>query len=392
MRKILILHAGALAVATAALLSLAAPTVQAQTSQISFTVRNGKSESTVRVASPQGPPAPIVDTDCPATQSPVSTWIGRNSSSGHLNYNACIDANGIITTTGTPANDCPTASKGFILQTDPSTGDCVATQLHVFPVGAPVMGNNCGSQYTVLFPASGSSIEESCISSNLFAVRDGVTHNLLAGFGGDISLFDPVVPNKLCVHITNGGDVVLGSTDITDVTCNQPFLEFVTPSGAQAGGIRGLASIGFTDQTQNTYETSASITLTSAQLLSLSGGATEVQIIPSPGAGQVVAVGQIYFNYIFGTTPYVIGDPSDAFVCGFSGTLAIPPFGGVGLQNFIDGATGAIGSGILGESSVPTSVAANNGIGCAIQGPTPTLTGGDGTLRITVWYLVASVQ
>lgn len=65
------------------------------------------------------------------------------------------------------------------------------------------------------------------------------------------------------------------------------------------------------------YLRSATVKISSSQILSMSGGTVAVPLIPSPGAGLFVAPFDICAAFIAGTTPYTVHSPSAGFNIGW---------------------------------------------------------------------------
>jgi len=127
---------------------------------------------------------------------------------------------------------------------------------------------------------------------------------------------------------------------------------------------------------------STTVTLSSAQILAAS--VSPPTIIVQPGVGQSIQVMLTIYNYIFGTVPYTSGD---GFISqlqyGASGTIADTGDGNI-LEfsaNGVAQATSDVNSGLSSSfENQPIVWVANQ----------PYL-GGDGTLTITVFYLVVPV-
>jgi len=128
------------------------------------------------------------------------------------------------------------------------------------------------------------------------------------------------------------------------------------------------------------YPTSATVTLSSAQLLDLHN--TPVTLVAAPGAGKYIAVHKVvaYLNHV--TTDYV-SSSGDLSVC-YSGEEA-DPYSTVNLQRSAD----HIAVEAVQQMSLPAASMVNVAIVAAANGSVFTL--GDGTLPITVWYTIEDV-
>ena len=133
----------------------------------------------------------------------------------------------------------------------------------------------------------------------------------------------------------------------------------------------------------------ATTTLSSTQLRALHG--TQVQLIPAPGAGQLLAPISVVFQYKAGNAPYTIG--------GDGGHVAVY----VGTPNNV--VTEVAATGFLDQAT--SQVFMSEGIGGVGISPQATLenapvtvrndsaaewTGGDGTVTITVYYTAVALQ
>jgi hypothetical protein len=129
----------------------------------------------------------------------------------------------------------------------------------------------------------------------------------------------------------------------------------------------------------------ATLTLTSAQIKALHG--TPLTIIAAPGANRVIVSFQVFLQYKFVTTAYVV--PSGANIdIGFSGedaeSIQVPAAG------LIDQTANTVAV-VSSTSVMPQSAAAN--VALQIDNDNVTeFTVGDGTLVITVWYFVLTLS
>jgi hypothetical protein len=141
----------------------------------------------------------------------------------------------------------------------------------------------------------------------------------------------------------------------------------------------GLAQAGSAVQT-------TTLTLTSAQILSLY--TLPVQVVPAPGAGQIINPIAFTLQYKFGTVAYTVPPQGIQFI---SGTPSHDEYVGVSTANLLDApssrVTTATASGQVGGDP---AVYANQPLLVALSNSDPT--GGDGTLTITVTYTVVALQ
>jgi hypothetical protein len=132
------------------------------------------------------------------------------------------------------------------------------------------------------------------------------------------------------------------------------------------------------------------VNLTSAQLLALS--TTPILLVPAPGAGKYIFALDYILEYTYGGTAYSsplhtnncminwLGQTINSanFVMEFDWALA----GG-----FIESTSSMLASGPCGNSPYSLAVATNNGLQF---GAPNALTLGNGTLRVTLTYIVLS--
>jgi hypothetical protein len=130
---------------------------------------------------------------------------------------------------------------------------------------------------------------------------------------------------------------------------------------------------------------SATVTLSSAQLLHLRAAA--VQLVPAPGAGNVIKPISLTLEYKFATAPYTA--PDGNFTIGTPGFAAAVQQPGVGLVDqssdqiaFLGGFGGAFG---------PRSSFENQPI-IASQNGSAEWTAGDGSVVVSVTYTVVALQ
>jgi hypothetical protein len=128
------------------------------------------------------------------------------------------------------------------------------------------------------------------------------------------------------------------------------------------------------------YPTSATVTLSSAQLLDLHN--TPVTVVAAPGAGKYIDVHRRSAYYSYGTVVYAgTSVPSIAYDGQASGIGSLM------------GAIDATGDTISASSSASLDEAATVYVNKAlvVMSDGATFTDGDGTLTVTVWYTIEDV-
>jgi len=126
------------------------------------------------------------------------------------------------------------------------------------------------------------------------------------------------------------------------------------------------------------------VVLSHAQILTLDS--SPVQLIPAPGANRIINVVSVFYSYRFGTVPYFIaGTPAIATFYGNDTGLRTPQdFGYTNLTASASNNTSA--SAVGGGSQAISGV--NQPLVAAVVSVDPT--GGDGTLKVVVYYTVES--
>jgi len=164
----------------------------------------------------------------------------------------------------------------------------------------------------------------------------------------------------------------------------RPTLQPADVSAAVTAYLAGTPDPGFDDLRVDRATTddgaSATVTLSSAQILDLHN--TPITVVAAPGAGKYIAVHKVvaYLNHV--TTDYV-SSSGDLSVC-YSGEEA-DPYSTVNLQRSAD----HIAVEAVQQMSLPAASMVNVAIVAAANGSVFTL--GDGTLPITVWYTIEDV-
>lgn len=134
---------------------------------------------------------------------------------------------------------------------------------------------------------------------------------------------------------------------------------------------------------------SASITLTSDQILSLAE--TPVTIISSPGAGLYVNIIALTIEYVFKTTPYSVADSSETFnivPAGRQASILISVYqAGLVDQTVssVAGLSATLQAVNNDDNAVPMATYKNE----AIQiNASEDVTDGDGTMVVTIYYAI----
>lgn len=138
-------------------------------------------------------------------------------------------------------------------------------------------------------------------------------------------------------------------------------------------------------QTSGSGVQTATVTLSSAQLLHLRG--TPVQLAPAPGAGNVIKPVSFTLEYKFGSAPYTA--PGGNFAVGTPGFVAAVQQPAVG---FIDQASDQVAFlGSFGGAFGPRSSFENQPLSLTQNGSAE-WTEGDGSVVISVIYTVVALQ
>ena len=135
---------------------------------------------------------------------------------------------------------------------------------------------------------------------------------------------------------------------------------------------------------------STTVHLSAADLLALGG--TPKEILPAPGAGKNYYVVGAFAKYNAGTVAYTVGNADNIFELVYGDALsAIKGFNESGpITTFIHTLTSTLVPLINvdnAELSLPIGNTDNAPISLQIEGTTPGLTLGDGTLDVTVLYV-----
>ncbi len=182
-------------------------------------------------------------------------------------------------------------------------------------------------------------------------------------------------------------------TDGSIVVYNAATQTFI-PVGASANSTPGTVAVydpatGLLgpSTTMATAVQQASVTLSSAQLLALH--TTAVQIVPAPGVGFYIAPSYYYMQYHFGTLAYA-GSGNCSLIYG--PPPAVNPTNLITLYGWCAATSGIMVHassctfiGICGEGLTPYTTI--NNVAVNFTAPTA-VTGGDGTLTITVNYSI----
>jgi len=133
------------------------------------------------------------------------------------------------------------------------------------------------------------------------------------------------------------------------------------------------------------------VNVSSASLLALPG--TPVVLLTTPGANSMFIVSSFTYQYRFVSTPYTIGNPGNFFTIVYHGdTTALAQNGAaVGL---VDQGSNHVTWNTWAQPNVnlAQTVAVNHGLDLTLQGTTPGLTLGDGTLEVVIEYSVLDLS
>lgn len=128
----------------------------------------------------------------------------------------------------------------------------------------------------------------------------------------------------------------------------------------------------------------ASVTLTAAQLLSLSGGTSTIVVVPA-NAGRVIIPTYWSVNYIYGGAIYTFGSADCAFIVQYANGSSEPCVG-INLTDFVDQTVNQIYSDSTQGMLTPSTDAIGLPLIMKLQGTTPTIASGNGTMVIKIWY------
>lgn len=138
-----------------------------------------------------------------------------------------------------------------------------------------------------------------------------------------------------------------------------------------------------TNTTFNSAPQSASISLTSAELLALN--ATPQILISPPGSGNIIVVDRVSLSYGYGTVAYTVPGGSN-FTFTIGGVTVATAAAAAGLvDQVVDKFLVTPGSTVASTNSTTLE---NTGL--SFTNSAGALTLGDGTLQVTVWYTVIS--
>lgn len=126
------------------------------------------------------------------------------------------------------------------------------------------------------------------------------------------------------------------------------------------------------------------VTLTSAQILTLYS--SPVQVVPAPGAGQILNPISFTLQYKFGTTAYVVAQQDIHFT-----GPAQNQYANLSAVNFLDAPSSRVATvPATGQASADAATYANQPIMVGLTASDATQ--GDGTVTITVCYTVVALQ
>jgi hypothetical protein len=135
---------------------------------------------------------------------------------------------------------------------------------------------------------------------------------------------------------------------------------------------------------------SIKLNISSAQLLAMP---TAVSLIPAPGANKMIIIESATFQYRYVSTAYTIAKPDDALAFVYHGkTSPIGPF--IAVTNLLDQVVNTVYGVIWQQTPAPTAQTncVNLGVDMVLQGTTPGLTLGNGTLEIVIEYSIVDLS
>lgn len=223
-------------------------------------------------------------------------------------------------------------------------------------------------------------------ASNVGSSHGGSTMSMFMGID-DIAAncgIDVVTPADFEITTHSAGNIILSPETGAGGRVTAPTLTAGDNSTAVATTAYADANAGI----------KVVMTITSAELDALGG--TPLTMLAAPGAGLAAIITKMTLQYKFGTTPYVVGNADNNLVVAYGSnptTAVAAEFETVGFLDatqsqftYINGLGSFSPSASLGF--INTVDAANQPLVVSLQGTTPGLSSGDGTLVITFWYTV----
>jgi hypothetical protein len=172
------------------------------------------------------------------------------------------------------------------------------------------------------------------------------------------------------------------SLTVTDGTHTIANADSISVSGATVGGSSPNATLTVSGTMQ-----SATVSLSSAQLLALNS--SPVTIVPAPGAGNVILVLGIVEEFTAGADAYTDSGGETGL---YFSSLAFGSIDGQNLGQACIGNVTGVGAGINALEPILFATADIVNQGIVAYSPTANMTGGDGTAKITVYYLVQATD
>jgi hypothetical protein len=120
---------------------------------------------------------------------------------------------------------------------------------------------------------------------------------------------------------------------------------------------------------------------------------TVVPLIPAPGSNKLIIISSTTIQYRYGTTAYTIGNADNQLATIYHGhAVAMGIF--QLATGFMDQTANQIYWGTFSQpvNVIPQTQCINLGVDLTIQGTTPALTLGDGTLEIVLEYTIVDLS
>lgn len=198
----------------------------------------------------------------------------------------------------------------------------------------------------------------------------GVGGNGSAGSSGKVAFYNDAGTNYSAFQAANPG---------TTVTWTLPSIDATIPGqvlSSNAAGILSWASTG---------TLSATVIVAAADLLTLN--TIPIQIIPAPGAGNMISIVGATMEYVFNITPYTVAAGSQLQL--FISTIEVGS--DIAATGLLDQGANTFGFTTAANqiTGIPTATVANQPL--TIKNSSTAFTGGNGTLVVTVYYNIIPV-
>lgn len=232
-------------------------------------------------------------------------------------------------------------------------------------------------------------------------------------YAGGIASFTALTPQGYTGGLQQGSvySVILNASGVAAVTTLGSGQQYRVMVCKSDGSVCLLGTVNVTGQAQDISATleayeigsggggvtlnSVTVTVTSAELLALE--ATPVTLLAAPAANKTNLIQYILLAYNFVTTPYTIANADNALTIGYVGTsFATEDYtAAANATDLLDQSANTAASGgsnrlAILSPKLPFTVQ-DNAIELSLGGTTPNLTLGDGTLDVTLYYVVADL-